>query len=85
MPSTVKSNWAKLLSTSLILSVTSGCATVSTAPVNSYCAIAKPISYDAKADTPETIKDIEAHNSAFVCVCEQDCPDNLSGAQNVKD
>lgn len=62
----------------------SGCATVSTVPVNSYCAIAKPISYDAKADTAETVKEIEAHNSTLVCVCENDCPANLSNAQNVK-
>lgn len=74
MPSIVKSNWARLLSTSLILSVTSGCATVSTVPVNSYCAIAKPISYDATKDTSETVKEIEAHNSVFICVCEADCP-----------
>jgi uncharacterized protein YceK len=58
----------------LILSATSGCATVSTVPVNSYCAIAKPISYDATQDTPETVKEVEAHNSRFICLCEQDCP-----------
>ncbi len=84
MRSTSKLNWARLLSSSLILSAMSGCATVSTVPVNSYCAIAKPISYDATADTAETVKEIEAHNSAFVCVCENDCPDNLSDSQNVK-
>ena len=77
MPSIVKSNWARLLSASLILSATSGCATVSTVPVNSYCAIAKPISYDAKQDTAETVKEIETHNSVFVCLCEQDCPKGL--------
>ena len=79
-----KSNWVRLLSLPLILSVTSGCATVSTAPVNSYCAIAKPISYDAKRDTAETVKEIEAHNGVFVCVCEQDCPRNLSSTKRKK-
>ncbi len=74
MPSIVKSNWVRLLSVSLTLSVTSGCATVSTVPVNSYCAIAKPISYDATKDTSETVKEIEAHNGVFICVCEADCP-----------
>ena len=74
MPSIVKSNWERLLSASLILSALSGCATVSTAPVNSYCAIAKPISYDAKQDTPETVAEVELHNGVFVCLCEQDCP-----------
>jgi len=77
MPSTGKSNWARLLSSSLILSALSGCATVSTAPVNSYCAIAKPISYDVAKDTAETVKEVETHNSVFVCLCEQDCPKGL--------
>ena len=71
-----KSNLAKLLLASLILSVTNGCATVSTeaVPLNSYCAIAKPITYDAKQDTPETVAEVELHNSVFTCVCEADCP-----------
>jgi hypothetical protein len=77
MPSIVKSNWVKLLSASLILSALSGCATVSTVPVNSYCAIAKPISYDATQDTAETVKEVEIHNSVFVCLCGQDCPKGL--------
>ncbi len=60
----------------LILSATSGCATVSTAPavVSDYCRIATPISYDATSDTAETVVEIEAHNSKWVCVCENDCP-----------
>ena len=69
-----KLNLAKLLLSPLILSALSGCATVSTVPVNSYCAIAKPISYDAKQDTPETVAEIELHNGVFVCLCEDDCP-----------
>jgi len=76
MPSTSKLNLAKLLSLSLILTATSGCVTDLTAPahLNNYCAIAKPISYDMAKDTPETVLEIEAHNSKFVCVCEADCP-----------
>ena len=77
MPSIVKSNWARLLSLPLTLSAMSGCATVSTAPVNSYCAIAKPISYDATKDTPETVAEVELHNGVFICLCEQDCPKGL--------
>ena len=77
MPLTVRLNWAGLLSVSLILSATSGCATVSTVPLNSYCAIAKPMSYNVKQDTPETVAEVEAHNSVFVCLCEQDCPKGI--------
>jgi hypothetical protein len=60
----------------LILSVTSGCVTALTGPVpvNSYCAVAAPIGYDSAADTAETVKQIEAHNSKWVCLCESDCP-----------
>jgi hypothetical protein len=60
----------------LTLSVTSACVTGSTGGVqsNSYCAIAKPISYDGARDTPETVNQIEGHNSRWVCLCEQDCP-----------
>ena len=59
----------------LILSATSGCETVSTAPaVSDYCRIAKPIGYDSAKDTPETVKAVEAHNSTWVCLCEHDCP-----------
>jgi hypothetical protein len=64
----------KLPSLLLILSALSGCATVSTVPVNSYCAIAKPITYDATQDTPETVAEIELHNSVLICLCEDDCP-----------
>lgn len=60
----------------LILPATSGCVTASTAPavVSDYCKIAAPISYDTERDTPETVAEIEAHNSKWVCVCEDDCP-----------
>ena len=57
-----------------ILSATSGCVTGSTALVGDYCRIAKPISYDSKADTAETVKEIESHNSKWACVCDGDCP-----------
>jgi hypothetical protein len=60
----------------LILGAMNGCVTDLTdpAPINSYCEIAKPISYDSTKDTAETIKLIEQHNSKFVCICENDCP-----------
>lgn len=78
-----KLNWARRLSLCLILSAMSGCAAVSTVPVNinSYCAIAKPIGYDSRSDTAETVKEIEAHNSKWVCLCESDCP---AGVPNTK-
>lgn len=58
------------------LFVMSGCALGSTVPatVSDYCAIAKPIGYDGGNDTAATVKQIEAHNSQWVCVCEHDCP-----------
>jgi hypothetical protein len=56
--------------------VLTGCVTGSTALVGDYCRIAKPISYDSKTDTAETVKAIETHNSTWVCVCgvPPDCP-----------
>jgi len=54
--------------------VLTGCVTDSTALVGDYCRIAKPISYDSKTDTAETVKAIETHNSTWVCLCESDCP-----------
>ena len=76
MPSIARLNLVKLLSAFLILSVTSGCAIGLTDPVplNSYCAITKPISYDSTGDTPQTIAQVEEHNSRWACICENDCP-----------
>ena len=76
MRSIGKSSLVKLLLSSLILSATSGCVTGLTEAVslNSYCAIAKPITYDAKQDTPETVAEVELHNGIFICLCEDDCP-----------
>jgi len=56
------------------LLVLTGCVTDSTALVGDYCRIAKPIGYDSRADTAETVKEIEAHNSKWACVCDRDCP-----------
>ena len=58
--------------------VLSGCATGLTAPavVSDYCRIATPLPYDSEKDSSETVAEIEAHNSKWVCVCENDCPDN---------
>lgn len=68
--------WRNTLLGLTILSATSGCATVSTTPpaANSYCAVAKPIRYDSRVDRPATVAQIEAHNSVWACLCEQDCP-----------
>ena len=64
----------KPLWTLTTLLVLTGCVTGSTALVGDYCRIAKPIGYDSKTDSSETVKEIEAHNSKWVCVCESDCP-----------
>lgn len=63
-----------------MLSALSGCETVSTAPVviSEYCRIAGPISYDSTKDTAETVKEIEAHNSRWAAVCENDSPKELT-------
>ena len=74
MPCNARLRWVRRLSLCLTLTVTSGCATVSTAPVNSYCAIARPITYDSAKDTRETVASIEIHNSKWVCLCESECP-----------
>jgi uncharacterized protein YceK len=61
----------------LTLLVLSGCAsglTKTTVTSSDYCRIAKPIPYSSKLDSPATVARIEAHNSAWVCVCEHDCP-----------
>ena len=60
--------------------VLTGCVTGSTALVGDYCRIAKPISYDSKTDTAETVAQVEAHNSKWACVCgaPPDCPKRLS-------
>ena len=61
---------------SLILFATSACKTASTVPlvIDDYCKIAKPITFDSKADTPATVAEIKAHSSRWVCVCQGDCP-----------
>jgi hypothetical protein len=56
------------------LFVLTGCVTGSTALVSDYCRIAKPISYNSKADSAETVKAVETHNSQWACVCDNDCP-----------
>ena len=70
------STWLKPLLGLTILTATSGCAHVSTTPpaADTYCAVAKPIRYDSRIDRPATVAQIEAHNSVWACLCEQDCP-----------
>lgn len=76
MRQTVTWRRLKLLSVLPILSAMSACAPGSTGvkSVSEYCRIAEPISYDGEADTPETVQQVEAHNSKWACVCENDCP-----------
>lgn len=78
MKSNGNSIWRNTLLGLMILSATSGCAHVSTPPpaINAYCVVAKPIRYNSKLDTPTTVAEVEAHNSTWVCLCEQDCPNN---------
>lgn len=61
----------------------SGCVLGSTAPaaVSDYCRIATPIGYDGERDTAETVAAVEAHNSQWVCVCENDCPQKTDATQ----
>ena len=70
--------WLKpnLLLLPMILIGTGACVTSSTgiAIKGDYCRIAKPITFDGKADTAETITQIQLHNSQYMCVCENDCP-----------
>lgn len=67
----------RMLSALPILFAMSGCvAGLTEAEVKGdYCRIAKPITYDTTVDTPDTVRQIEQHNSEFVCVCEGDCPE----------
>lgn len=60
----------------VILPALSGCVANTTAPVvvSDYCRIARPIAFDSTRDTPETVRDIEIHNSQWECVCNHDCP-----------
>ena len=69
--------WRNTLLGLTILSATSGCAHVSTTQpaINSYCPIAQPMRYNSKLDSPATVAQIEAHNSTWVCLCENDCPE----------
>lgn len=59
--------------------VLSACASGLTAQskrtvTSEYCAVARPIPYDSEADSKATVAGIEAHNSQWVCLCENDCP-----------
>ncbi len=66
---------ASKLPAMLLLTLTaiglSACGTSSGA-TDSYCLIAKPITYSSQ-DTPETVEQIERHNSDWTCKCGNDC------------
>ena len=83
MPPKLKSLKLRLLWLLPILFAISGCGIVLTPPKpiparqivqNSYCKLAQPISYDTVHDSPATVRQIEVHNSKWVCECENDCP-----------
>lgn len=66
-----------LLSPVLILFALNGCAPSTidhVTAISDYCRIAKPITYDGIIDTPATVRQVEAHNSVYECVCRKDCP-----------
>lgn len=69
-------NWRNTSLLLLTLSMTSACVHGSTPPlvINNYCKVAEPIYYNSKVDSPDTVKQIEAHNRKLVCLCEGDCP-----------
>lgn len=74
-----KLSWRNTSLLLLTLSMTSACALGLTPPQpipasGSFCAVTKPIYYDSKIDSSGTVKQIEAHNRKFVCLCEGDCP-----------
>ncbi len=71
---------AKLLITFLILIGLTACVpnTTDPVPLSNYCALTKPITYDTTKDTPETVAEIEAHNSRYECVCNHDCPKGVN-------
>jgi hypothetical protein len=69
--------WRNALLSWMILIGVTACASVSTTPppvTNQYCSLASPIRYDSRLDRPETVAQIEKHNSVWVCLCEHDCP-----------
>jgi hypothetical protein len=58
-----------------LIGVTACASVLTTVPVtNQYCSLASPIRYDSRLDRPETVAQIEKHNSVWVCLCEHDCP-----------
>jgi hypothetical protein len=63
----------------LTLCATSACGTGLTGRIKGdYCLIARPIGYDTRVDSAETVKEVEAHNSKWVCACENDCPKGVA-------
>lgn len=51
----------------------SACTTVSTG-TDTSCKVFRPITFSAAKDTAATVRQVKAHNSKWVCVCEADCP-----------
>ena len=60
------------------LLATAACTTASTA-TDASCRAFRPIAFSARGDTPETVRQVKAHNSKWVCLCEGDCPERRRG------
>lgn len=57
----------RLVAISAILAIATGC--LSSIASDSYCLVAKPIHGDPVNDTPETMRQIDAHNAVGVELC----------------
>ena len=60
------------------LLATAACTTASTG-TDAGCRVFRPIHFSARGDTPETVRQVKAHNSKWVCLCEGDCPKRRRG------
>lgn len=56
-----------------VLLATAACTTASTG-TDAGCRVFRPIFFSARSDTPETVRQVKAHNSKWVCLCDGDCP-----------
>lgn len=66
------SNWLKLLGVTLMLLPMAACAMNANGtkrlPVDTSCAAFRPITY-SKTDSPETVKEVRAHNRVYDALC----------------
>ena len=55
-----------------MLSVTACTTTATTVTTDSQCLIFRPITYSAKADTKETVRQVREHNAVYGALCEDE-------------